>query len=453
LIYKEKTVLSLLLSSLITLATGGLLSKCCYLKRDISYKEGFAIVTFAWVAASLFGSLPYIFTGCLPSFADALFETVSGFTTTGATVIADVEALPKGLLFWRSLTQWLGGMGIIALFVAIIAGMGARANQIFRSELPGPSKDKVTPRVRETAKALWKTYVVLSLVLLVLLYLLGMNLFDAFCHTFTTMASGGFSTRNNSIMAYNSAAIQWVIILFMFLAGTNISLHYLFFKYRKVEYYKRDNEFVLYVSVIVLASLGITWALNQNNGLGWGQNLRDAIFQVVSIGTTTGFVTADYDRWPTLAKAILLLLMFSGACAGSTSGNIKLGRYLMMLRRTWVELKQMVHPRAVIPVRYSSKVIGDELLMHVFAFFFVWILLILISTLMLCATGLRLDSSLFASVACIGNVGPGFGLVGPAMNYGFLSDVGKYLLSILMLVGRLEIYPVLVLFVPEYWKE
>lgn len=448
-IYKEQAVTGILMAALITMGIGFLLTSIFKGKENINFKESFMVVSIGWIVVSCFGSLPYIFTGYLPSFADAFFETVSGFTTTGASVITDVEALPHGLLFWRSLTQWLGGMGIIALFVAIIAGMGARANQIFRVEVPGPDPGKISPRVRTTAQTLWKTYVVISVVLVILLYVLGMNAFDAFCHTFATMATGGFSTKNTSLAFYASPAIQWTITIFMFISGVNFSLHYLFFKNRHPKIYWKDQEFCLYTGVLLLSGIIISLFLDGT----WEKNLRDAFLQVVSIGTTTGFVSADYEQWPNIAKSILFALLLFGGCAGSTGGNIKPGRYLIILKRMMIELKKMVHPRAVLSTRCGSKIISDAMIINVLVFFFLWIMLLLVGTFIMSLLGLDLLSGLTACMTCLGNVGPGFNLVGPTCNFGFINDVGKYFLSILMLVGRLEIYPVLVLFIPEYWKE
>lgn len=451
--YQEDVVINLGVAAGITISCGILLGWFFPQKASLNFKESFAVVSLGWICASLFGSLPYMLTGYLPSFADAVFETVSGFTTTGASVITDVETIPKGLLFWRSLTQWLGGMGIIALFVAIIAGMGAKGNQLFRAEVPGPITDKVSPRIRDSAKKLWKTYVVLSIILCVLLYVFGMNLFDAFCHTFTTMATGGFSTKNNSVAYYTSPAIQWTLVIFMFIAGVNFSLHFLAYKKRSLKLYLRDREFKVYSSIALVAIfiVFISWATG--SGMNIEEKLRGAAFQVVSIMTTTGFATMDYDRWPALGQAILFLLMLVGGCAGSTGGSVKPGRYLIIFQRGLIELKQMVHPKAILPQKFGGKVLGDALVINVLQFFFLYVVLIMIGALVMALMGLDLFSSLTASMACLGNIGPGFGLVGPTLNYGFIADGGKYLLSVLMLVGRLEIYPVLVILMSQFWQE
>jgi len=451
LIYSEPNIIRLFISALITIITGFILSRTFAHNHGINYREGFAIVTLGWIAASLFGTLPFIISGYIPSFADALFETVSGFTTTGASILTDVEALPKSLLFWRSLTQWLGGMGIMALFIAIIVGLGVRANQIFRAEVPGPVSNKISPRIRDTARSLWLTYVVLSGVLFLLLSAFGMDIFDSLCHTFSTMATGGFSTKNQSIGYYSSPYIQWTITLFMFLAGANFALHYMVYKEKTISQYWQDKEFKLYSFIIIVSSM-ITF-LGILHISGGEEKFRAAVFQVVSIITTTGYATADFDLWAPMGKGILLLLMLVGACAGSTSGGIKVGRYLIMLQRAKIELQQMVHPKAMMPLRLGDRVITDALVINVLQFFFIYIFIVLVSTLIMNIMGLDYVSGLTAVLTCIGNIGPGFGLVGPTRNFGFLSDTAKYLLSLLMLLGRLEIYPFLILFVPQYWKE
>lgn len=449
--YEEEIIWRLLLAASITIIIGYLLGNIFRHDQNLNYREGFAVVTLGWVAASFFGTLPFLFSGYVPSFADALFETVSGFTTTGASILTDVEALPHSLLFWRCLTQWLGGMGIMALFVAIIVGMGVRANQIFRAEVPGPVSSKLSPRVRETARVLWKTYVFISVVLLLLLWGFGMDLFDAFCHTFATISTGGFSTKNQSVGYFQSPLIQWTIILFMFIGGANFSLHYLVGKQRSFKQYIQNREFVLYTLVVVLAVAISAFGVTHIAGLE--PKVRAAAFQVVSIITTTGFASADFDQWAPAGKGILFLMMFLGGCAGSTSGGIKIGRYLIMLQRAKIELKQMIHPKAMVSLRFGDRILDDSLVINVLQFFFLYLMLVLLGTLAMNMMGLDIVSGTTAVLACLGNIGPGFGLVGPTQNFSFVPDVGKYLLSLLMLLGRLEIYPIIVMLVPEYWKE
>ena len=425
-------------------------------KGSLNFKESFAVVTLGWLVASIFGALPFLTTGVLDSFAGAWFESMSGFTTTGASVFTDVEACPRAVLFWRSLTQWLGGIGIIALFVALISNIGVRANQLFKAEVPGPVSDKISPRIRETARSLWKTYVVISLLCILTFYALGMDLFDAICHAFATMATGGFSTKNASIGFYSSPWLQWAVTFFMIVAGTNFALHFLAFKRRSLTGYLKNAEFKLYLAIILGATILI--ALDLNHGMGgslavWEEKFRIACFQVVSILTTTGYATVDYNLWTPLAWVILLLMMFVGGCAGSTAGSIKPGRYLIILRRSLIELRKMVHPKAVMPLRFGGKVLNEDLVMNVQQFFFLYIMILVAGMIVMSAWGLDFISSLTASATCLGNIGPGFGLVGPTQNFSFIPAAGKVILTLEMLIGRLEIYPMLVLFVPAFWRK
>ncbi|HRW11930.1 MAG TPA: TrkH family potassium uptake protein [Syntrophomonas sp.] len=451
----ETVIKGFVLAAVVTIFTGLVLTIFFRTNATINFKESFAVVTLGWLVASLFGALPFLTTGVLDSFANAWFESMSGFTTTGASVFKDVEVCPRAVLFWRSLTQWLGGMGIIALFVALISNIGVRANQLFKAEVPGPISDKISPRVRETARSLWKTYVVISLLCILTFYALGMNFFDAICHAFATMATGGFSTKNASIGFYSSPWLQWAVTFFMIVAGSNFALHFLALKRRNVDGYLKNAEFKFYLAIIFVASLLI--AMDLNHGLNgslaaWEEKCRVACFQVVSILTTTGFATFDYTLWTPLAGAVLFLMMFVGGCAGSTGGCIKPGRYLIILRRSLIELRKMVHPKAVMPLRFGGKVLNEDMVMNVQQFFFLYILSLVAGMMIISALGLDFVSSLTASAACLGNIGPGFGQVGPTQNFSFLPAVGKYVLILEMLIGRLEIYPLLVLFVPAFWR-
>lgn len=453
-VYHEDVAQGIAIAGSLTILCGIVLMFLFPRQSNINFKEGFILVSSGWVIASLFGSLPYLFSGYLPSFADAWFETVSGFTTTGASVFEDVEVLPRGLLFWRSLTQWLGGMGIIALFIAIIAGMGAQANRLFQAEVPGPFADKLSPRIRDTARKLWISYVAISLACFILLIIFEMDAFDALCHTFAAISTGGFSTKNASIGFYTSPFIQWTIILFMFIGGANFSLHFLAAKKRSIQPYFQNLEFKLYTGIIIFASLAVVLGLHtQRTTMGWEERIREGFFQVVSICTTTGFATVDYDIWPSLAASVVFLMMFVGGCAGSTGGNIKPGRYLVISSYTLIELKKMVHPKAVLPLRFDGKIIKESLLVNVLIFFFLYIMFLALGTIVLASLDIDVWSSLTAAAACLGNIGPGFGQVGPTSNYHSIHPVGKYTLSLLMLVGRLEIYPILVLLLPQFWKK
>ncbi len=452
--YDESVTMPILQAAMLTIICGLLLSLFYSKNSPINFKEGFVLVSLGWIVVSVFGALPYLFSGYLVSFADAFFETVSGFTTTGASVVSDVEAWPHGLLFWRSLTQWLGGMGIISLFVAIMASLGTRAKQLFKSEVPGPVSDNISPRIRETARKLWITYLILSACCTMILYAFGMDFFDSLCHTFAALSSGGFSTKNTSIAFYDSPQIEWTIIIFMFIAGTNFALHFFSFKNRSPLVYWKNSEFKLYTGIILIASLLVFLNLgNPWHSTDWGYNLRTAFFHITSIVTTTGFVTADHNFWPHMATALILLMMFVGGCSGSTGGGIKPGRYLIILKRTIIEFKKMVHPRAVFSLRFGERIINEDLLLNVLQFFFLYIIIAAIGMLYLTSQGIDILSSLSATAACLGNIGPGLGLVGPIQNYFFISDSGKYVLSVLMLIGRLEIYPLLVLFLPSFWRE
>lgn len=438
----------------LTVIIGLLLTRFFKTRDTINIKEVYLIVTLGWVVASVFGALPYMITGYLSSPADALFETVSGFTTTGSSVVTDVESWPRSLLFWRSLTQWLGGMGIIVLLVAVISNLGVRANQMFKAESPGPISDKISPRIRESARKLWLTYVLLSLACAVLLCIFGMDAFDSLCHTFATLATGGFSTKNTSIAYYTSPGIQWTLTIFMFLSGASFTLHFLAFKLRKPLLHWKDPEFRFYTIVTVVASILVVLSQSAaGTAMGWEEKIRAAFFQVVSIMTTTGFATVDYNYWPTLASGVLFLMMFVGGCSGSTAGSIKPGRYLIIGKRTVIELKKMLHPRAMLTLRYQGRVIDDDLSANVLQFFFLYFIFLAIGTITMTALGLDILSGLTAAATCLGNIGPGFNLVGPMENFAFIPDLGKYVLSLLMLIGRLEIFPILVLLLPAFWKE
>lgn len=442
---------ALLISSGVTSLTGFFMFRTTRLDRDLRVREGFAIVTFGWILCSLFGALPLWISNSVPSFTDAFFETVSGFTTTGATILTDIEALPHGILFWRSLTHWLGGMGIILLSLAILPFLGVGGMQLFKAEVPGPTADKLTPRITQTAKILWGVYVSLSVAETILLMLGGMSLFDALCHTFATMATGGFSTRNASIAAYPSAYIQWVLTFFMLLAGANFALHYRFI-FHGWRSYRRDREFLVYLGIIGVSSLAIYWS-NLDYYLQRGEAaIRDAVFQVVSIQTTTGFVTADYEQWSTVSQLILFLLMFVGGSAGSTGGGIKVVRIYLLGKFVLAELTRLLHPHAIIPVRMRQQTISRDVVTNVLGFFVLYVVVFAIGTLLVAGLGYDIATSFGAVAATLGNVGPGLGDVGAVDNYAHFPKSGKWLLSVLMLLGRLELYTVLILLLPAYWR-
>jgi len=441
-----------LIASGITLVSGFLFFKLTRLDQEVHAREAFAIVTLGWVLFSLFGCLPFLLSGAIPNFTNAFFETMSGFTTTGATILEDIEVLPHGLLFWRSLTHWLGGMGIIVLSIAILPLLGVGGMQLFKAEAPGPAPDKLTPRVTETAKILWGIYVLISALETVFLMIGGMTLFDALCHTFGTMATGGFSTKNASIGHYTSPYIQYVIIVFMLLAGTSFSLHYKFLK-KKFDCYRKNHEFNFFMLLVGGATMVIGFNTFLHHFPRLETAFRTTLFQVVSILTTTGFVTADYEQWSVTSQFILFLFMFIGGCAGSTGGGMKVIRLVILLQFVRAEVKRLLHPSAVIPVRIGDTVIPRGIVANVLGFQALMLGLFILGVILMSIVGLDLVSSFGAVAATLGNIGPGLGSVGPTGNYAHIPVFGKWTLTFFMLAGRLEIYTVLILFAPAFWRK
>ena len=440
-------------SSLACFAVGGLLFSCCQSNKDLSVRDGFAVVTFGWSFFALFGALPYIFSGAIPVPLDAFFETMSGFTTTGSTILTDVEALPKSLLFWRSLTQWLGGMGIIVLSLAILPMLGVGGMQLFKAEVPGPTADRLRPRIQDTAKLLWGVYLLLTALETLLLMLGGMGFFDAVCHSFATLATGGFSTRNASVGAYNSSYIDGVITVFMILAGVNFTLHFQLLRGRLKDFY-RNEEFRCYLGLIIFATVtivGFNWYHGVYTQLG--ENFRYSIFQVASINTTTGFGTADYETWPILPQYILVMLMFVGGCAGSTGGGMKVARILLLLKHAQVQVFRLIHPRAIRLVKLQNRPVDKEVLQAILGFFALFIGIFVFASLLMAASGMDLVSGGAAVIACLANIGPGLGTVGPVDNFAHIPSFGKSVLIVCMLMGRLELFTVLVLFFPSFWRK
>lgn len=451
--YKENDTLHILLSTLVTVSAGGL---CWLLGRNASKslgkREGFIIVSVAWVIFSLFGALPFVFSKTIPSYTDAFFETISGFTTTGASILNDIEALPHDLLFWRSMTQWLGGMGIIVLSIAILPILGIGGMQLFIAEVPGPVPDKLHPRIKETAKRLWAIYIIFTGVEAILLILGGMNFFDAICHSFTTMATGGYSTKQASIAYFSSPFIQYVITLFMFIAGTNFTLSY-FALHLKLDRVWKNEEFRFYTGLILFFILIVTFGLFLTQNSGFERSFRDAAFQVVSIVTTTGYVTADYMKWAPFLGVIILVLMFTGGSAGSTGGAIKMVRILLLFKNGFMELKRLIHPNAVIPVRFNHRAVPPQIVNNILAFIAFYMLITVVSVMIISSMGYDLNSSFGSVAATLGNIGPGIGAVGPVENYAHFPVFGKWFLSFLMLIGRLELFTILVLFSSSFWNK
>lgn len=421
-------------------------------KSDLGKREGYLIVTLGWVLMSLFGALPFVLHGSIPNYSDAFFETMSGFTTTGASILSDIESLPHGLLFWRSFTQWIGGMGIIVLSLAILPLLGIGGMQLYAAEVPGITKDKFHPRVKETAKRLWVIYLAFTLLETFLLVVAGMSFFDAINHSFTTMATGGFSTKNASTAHFTSPFIQYIFIVFMFFAGTNFTLHYLAI-HRNFSFFKNNDEFKSYFYFIIIVSVFITLVHLPYVDFRPEEAFRQSLFHVVSLVTTTGYVSSNYEHWAVFSRMIFLILLFIGGSAGSTGGGIKVVRHLLLFKNGFLELKRLIHPRAVIPTRLNGKSVTPEIISNVQAFFILYILIFVFGAIMLSFMGVDFISALGAAATCIGNVGPGFGTVGPVANFGHLPDLAKWLLSFLMLLGRLELFTVLIIFTPYFWKK
>jgi trk system potassium uptake protein len=468
--YREPGVWGFGLTALVAIAVGGG-AYLLYRPREenaLRLREGFAIVTLAWVILSLVGALPFVFSGVL-GFTDAFFETISGLTTTGATILGgdatpDIEAIPMAFLFWRSLSHWLGGMGIIVLTLSILPLLGIGGMQLFKAEVSGPAVDKLTPRVRETAKRLWVIYFGFT-VLQLLLLLPAMSFFDAINHAFSTMATGGYSTKNGSVGQFESAYVDWVVIVFMVIAGTSFALHYAAL-HGRVGALWRSEEFRFYIVVMAVAALLITVALWPDTGLlipggqdadalryeGFHDALRHAVFQAVSIVTSTGFGTSDYAIWPSFGVGILFLLFFVGGMAGSTAGGVKVIRIVLMWKNSFRELKGLIHPQAVLPLRLDHRVVPPEVMRNVLSFIVLYFGLIFFGTAVMALLGMDLMSAFSAAFACVGNIGPAFGTVGPVESYAHVPALGKWVLSFLMLAGRLEIFTVLVLLTPGYWR-
>ena len=453
LIYGEYDTTAFIFSSGICLVTGGAIAWLTNgAKKDIGKREGFIIVALVWVVFSFFGSLPYILSNSIPNFTNAFFETISGFTTTGSSILSDIEALPHGILFWRSISQWLGGMGIIVLSLAILPVFGIGGMQLYVAEVPGPAPDKISPRIRQTAKTLWIIYLGFTATEIILLWIGGMSFYDAVCHSFTTMATGGFSTKQASIAHWSSPFIQYVVIVFMFFAGTNFTLSYLALKGRFKSVFK-DEEFKYYVFFILGFTTLIFGGLLLTTQLGVEHAFRDSLFQVVSIITTTGYATTDYLLWTPFLTILIFTLFFFGGSAGSTGGGIKIMRIVILLKNSYYELRRMIHPHAIIPVKFNKHSVDAKTVTNVLAFFMLYLIIFALSTIVFTLIEPDMESAMGAVATSLGNIGPGLGNVGPAENFLHVSPVGKWFLSFLMLLGRLELFTILVLFSPTFWKQ
>ena len=417
----------------------------------LSHRDGFLLVTFSWVFSALVGCLPLYLSGVIPSFADAFFETMSGFTTTGASILTEIENLPKSMLFWRSLTHWLGGMGIVVLTIAILPLLGIGAYQMMKAEAPGPSLDKITPKITETARILWFIYLGLTVAETALLMIGGMNLFEALTHTFGTLATGGFSPKNRSVGHFDSGFIHIVVTVFMMLAGMNFVLHFdlITGKLKKVF---ANVELRVYLAIFAVATVVIAISLYGRTYGSIGESLRYSAFQAASILTTTGFTTADYATWPFFAKALLFTLTFIGGCSGSTGGGIKVIRIVTLFKLGIHEMKHMAHPRGVFSLRLGKGTLKKDMVYSISGFVFLYLFVLLLTTLVVASGGNDLTTSLSSALVTVGNIGPGFGRIGPTLNYAFYPDYIKWFLSFAMMVGRLEVYTVLVLLTPRFWR-
>lgn len=418
---------------------------------SIKKREGYLIVALGWLTMVTYGALPYLLSGVIPNLADALFETVSGMTTTGASVLTDIERTPKGILFWRSLTQWIGGMGIIVLTVAIFPLLGIGGVELFVAEAPGPTSDKLHPRISETAKRLWFLYVGLTATLMLVLYGLGMSFYDAINHALTTMATGGFSTKNASTAHFDSASIQYTLSLFMFIAGTNYTVIYFAFKGKMGRVWKSD-EFRAYLFLVLLLTFFVTLGVFGVSGQSLERAFRQSIFMIISLITTTGFVSADYTSWSNGLTMTFFILLFLGASAGSTSGGIKIIRHLVFFKNSFLEFKRILHPRAIIPLKLNGKRVPGRILTHIIIFLLLYLILFVMGSIILTIMGLDFMTAIGAAATSLGNVGPGIGAVGPVDNFAHLSQPIKLFLVFYMLLGRLELFTILVLFTPYFWR-
>ncbi len=452
--YNEGDLTAIITSALVTCFVGLVFR---YVTRnnenkELKKKDGYLIVTLGWLSMSFFGSLLYIFSGAIPGLTDAFFETLSGYSTTGATILTDIEAVHKGILFWRSLTQWIGGMGIIVLTIAILPLLGIGGMQLFVAEVPGISPDKLQPRIKETAKRLWIIYLALTVSETILLWIGGMTFFDAINHALTTMSTGGFSTKNASIAHFSSPFIQYIIIFFMFMAGTSFTMTYLGLhgQFKKVA---RNEEFKFYLLFTVVVSLIVGLVIFSLGHDTFEKSIRNALFQAVSIITTTGYVTYDYTTWTSFITVLFFMLMFVGGSAGSTAGGMKVVRHIILIKNSILELKRQLHPSAIILVRFNDKAVSRDITFNILAFIMIYISVFAIGSIAIASLGLDFETAIGSVATCLGNIGPGIGSVGPVHNFAGLPEVAKWILSFLMLLGRLELFTVLMLFTAYFWRK
>ncbi len=450
-IYKQNDLVSFLITIILMDIIGFIMYKIPVKNKNIYTRDGFAIASIAWILVSLFGALPFYLSGSVPSYVDAFFETVSGFTTTGSSIIRDIESLPRGILFWRSFTNWIGGMGVLVMMLAVLPAAGASTVQIMKAESPGPDPGKLVPKIGQSAKILYLMYTALTFIQIILLLIGGMPLYDAMLHTFSTAGTGGFSIKNLSIGAYNNVYYELVIAVFMFIFGVNFTLYYQAIKGGIKNIFK-DEEFRFYMFTIIGAILLMTLNVYGTVFSNILESLRHSLFQVSSIMTTTGFSSTNFDLWPSFSKSILVILMFIGASAGSTAGGIKCVRFVLLFKTIKREVGRIIHPRSVYSVKYGGKIVDNDILSAVMNYFFIFIAIFTGALLIVSLDGFDMVSNFTAVATAIGNVGPGLGIVGPMGNFANYSDISKITFSFVMLFGRLEIYPMLILFTPTFWK-
>ncbi|MBM1108082.1 TrkH family potassium uptake protein [Aurantibacter crassamenti] len=465
-IYKDGVTLSIFIAAVTTLFIGFL--AMIYTRdhrKEVKKKEGYIIVTCGWLVMALSGVTPYLFSGAIPDVTNAFFETMSGYTTTGASILDDIESMPEGILFWRSLTHWIGGMGIIVLAIAILPLLGIGGMQLFAAEAPGPSADKLHPRITDTAKRLWLIYVGYTLAETLLLKMAGMSFFDAINHSLATLSTGGFSTKNASVAYWNDQpVIQYIIIVFMFLAGSNFVLSYFAFK-GKVQRVLNDEEFRYYGGLILVFTIVTAMVIYFNAHITtdipgyymvWGKtesSFRHALFQIIAVVTTTGFVTADFTSWSPFLTIFFFGLMFAGGSAGSTAGGIKVMRHLLIIKNGILEFKRTLHANAIIPVRYNNKSVGQDIVYNIIAFFVLYMLLFIIGAMVLGMMGVDFVTAIGGAATSLGNVGPGLGDLNPVSNFNGLPAPAKWWCGFLMLLGRLELFTVLIILTPYFWKK
>ena len=451
LIYPESDGAAFAAAIALTTAAGFLLSRLKSNTGGLYARDGFAIVALGWILLSAFGALPFLLSGVIPRVEDALFESISGFTTTGASILREVESLPRGILFWRSFTHWMGGMGVLVMMIAIMPSVKANTIHILKAESPGPTPGKLVPKVSQTAKILYLIYILLTATQVVFLVAGGMPLYDSLVHSFSTAGTGGFSSRNLSVAAYGSDYIEIVITVFMFLFGVNFTLYYTAFK-GGLKNALHDEELRVYFFTVVGAAALIAINVYSQVYRTVGESVQHAAFQVSSIITTTGFATADFNLWPVLSQLILLLLMFVGASAGSTGGGIKVVRVVVLFKVIKRELTRVIHPRAVRTIKLNGRLVDEEVVSGVMAFFYFYILIFVAAVLTVALEGEDIVTTVTSVIATLNNVGPGLGRVGPMGNFAELSILSKAVLSLCMLIGRLEIYPIMLLMFPSFWK-